>query len=91
MTPDQTANCIAVRFVTGEYAGQANLAMHISSAIQQAIREERERCAKIAELYASRAAAVIRSTDTFDASTVTFQPASNEPPQRVTKRPRNTR
>ena len=49
MTPEQTGLAIAERFVSGDYTGRDNLAMHISSAIQQAIAAERERCAKFVE------------------------------------------
>jgi hypothetical protein len=53
MTPDQVGLVIADRFVSGEYTGRDNLALHISSAINQAMADERERCAKIADKYAS--------------------------------------
>jgi hypothetical protein len=52
MTPDQVGLVIADRFVSGEYTGRDNLALHISSAINQAMADERERCAKIADAYA---------------------------------------
>jgi hypothetical protein len=49
MTPDQVGLVIADRFLSEEYSGRDNLALHISSAINQAMADERERCAKIAE------------------------------------------
>jgi hypothetical protein len=49
MTPDQVGLVIADRFLSGEYTGRDNLALHISSAINQAMADERERCAKIAD------------------------------------------
>jgi hypothetical protein len=50
MTPDQVGIVIADRFISGEwYPSRDNLATHISSAINQAMADERERCAKIAE------------------------------------------
>lgn len=39
MTPDQAGIVIADRFVSGDYTGRDNLALHISSAIQQAIED----------------------------------------------------
>jgi hypothetical protein len=53
MTPDQVGLAIADRFVNGAYTGRDNLAMHISSAINQAMADERERCARVADKYAS--------------------------------------
>jgi hypothetical protein len=49
MTPDQIGIVIADRFLSGEYTGRDNLALHISSAINQAMADERQRCAKIAD------------------------------------------
>jgi hypothetical protein len=49
MKPDQVGLVIADRFISGEYTGRDNLAIHISSAINQAMADERQRCAKIAE------------------------------------------
>jgi hypothetical protein len=49
MTPNQAGLAIADRFVSCEYTGRDNLAMHISSAIQQAVREAYEDAARIAE------------------------------------------
>jgi hypothetical protein len=49
MTPDQVGLAIADRFMSGAYAGRDNLAMHISSAIQQAIRKSYEDAARVAE------------------------------------------
>jgi hypothetical protein len=43
MTPDQIGIVIADRFLSGEYTGRDNLALHISSAINQAMADERER------------------------------------------------
>jgi hypothetical protein len=51
MTPDQVGLVIADRFLSEEYSGRDNLALHISSAINQAMADERERCAKVAESY----------------------------------------
>jgi hypothetical protein len=52
MTPDQVGLVIADRFLSGEwYPSRDNLASHISSAINQAMADERERCAKMAEEY----------------------------------------
>ena len=45
MTPEQAGLAIADRFMSGAYTGRDNLALHIASAI----RQERERCAKIVE------------------------------------------
>jgi hypothetical protein len=49
MTPNQSGLVIADRFISGEYTGRDNLALHISSAINQAMADERERCAKIVD------------------------------------------
>ena len=50
MTPDQVGLVIADRFLSEEYSGRDNLALHISSAINQAMADERERCARIVEI-----------------------------------------
>jgi hypothetical protein len=52
MTPDQIGLVIARRFIHGGWQLDIeNLAAHISSAINQAMADERERCAKIADAF----------------------------------------
>jgi hypothetical protein len=65
MTPDQAGKAIADRFVSGAYTGRDSLALHISSAIQQAL-EEAARAAETSEVMCEhgctdRIAAIIRA------------------------------